>query len=178
MLISNQLSKAFSEFTRQVFCVAVGCFSGTLAPHFLWNQILLSARGSKQVLWAIISVSLFSGNLKITGAATKLLGRGNTSNVLSQGGEGVGQKWLEGNGKAFSGLFHKAECFNPFFYPVKEPFSPARLGPQINALSGGVAGVADWIRTKWKLLIGVFPVFSWEFSAQQSGEMSTSAISG
>lgn len=163
-----------------------GRFSVWLWGAFLapWHHISSETRScSQHVGWnryygAIISVSLFSGNLKITGAATKLLGRGNTSNVLSQGGEGVGQKWLEGNGKAFSGLFHKAECFNPFFYPVKEPFSPARLGPQINALSGGVAGVADWIRTKWKLLIGVFPVFSWEFSAQQSGEMSTSAISG
>lgn len=60
-----------------------------------------------------------------------------------------------------------------------ESFCPTRLGPQTDVLSGGGGGVcADWIRTKWKLPIGVFPVSNWEFSTREGEQMSTSSIPG
>lgn len=54
-----------------------------------------------------------------------------------------------------------------------EPFSGTRLGPQTDL---SLEGVADWIRTREKLLIGVFPVSNWEILTQEREEISNSGI--
>lgn len=54
-----------------------------------------------------------------------------------------------------------------------EPFSCTRLGPQMDL---SLEGVADSIRTREKLLIGVFPVSNWEILTQVREEISNSGI--